>query len=44
MTDRLDGAAWIRPHEPVVADAGARPAHVLGTGFELAGDILDATL
>ena len=44
MTDRLDGAAWIRPHEPVVAEAGARPAHVLGTGFELAGDIRDATL
>lgn len=44
MTDRLDGAAWIRPHEPVVADAGARPAHVLGTGFELPADIRDATL
>lgn len=44
MTGRLDGAVWIRPHEPVVAVAGARPAHVLGTGFELAGDIRDATL
>ena len=44
MTDRLGGAAWIRPHEPVVADAGERPAHQLATAFELAGDIRDATL
>jgi alpha-L-rhamnosidase len=40
----LAGAAWIRPHEPVVAEPGRRPAHVLAAEFELGDDVRAASL
>lgn len=33
----LAHARWIRPDEPEVAEAGQRPAHLLGTDFEVDG-------
>ncbi|WP_062385524.1 alpha-L-rhamnosidase [Demequina iriomotensis] len=32
----LAGAAWIAPHEPVIAPAGERPAHLLRASFTVA--------
>jgi alpha-L-rhamnosidase len=44
VSELLPNASWIRPHEPVVAEPGRRPAHVLAAQFELGDDVRAGTL